>query len=211
MKKPLLIIGLIIVSNQLFSQTNWERFWKQSQPIKTWVALHPFKAKKALKITELVNKTADSILATGILDKDRSGGQIDAFRHAYWMAKLHQKIGKCAARSLGKAHEKDNYITFKKHQLEDKILPDLASKKMDLFNNAMGLTYAVKNDKRSNIGLIYKIINAIKKGDLKMLKIDENGNYLTCDNNLITQKDLNKWDNKKCIVSSNYNHYLPKN
>ena len=44
-----------------------------------------------------------------------------------------------------------------------------------------------------------------------ILKIDENGNYLTCDNNLITQKDLNKWDNKKCIVSSNYNYYLPKN
>ena len=39
---------------------------------------------------------------------------MDAFRHAYWMARLRQEIGKTAARSLGKAHEKENYQTFKK-------------------------------------------------------------------------------------------------
>lgn len=206
MKKSLLIIGFIIVSNQLFSQTNWERFWKQSQPMKIWVVFHPFKAEKALKITELVNKTTDSIFKTEILGTHKSGGQIDAFRHAYWMAKLQQEIGKSAALALGKAHEKDNYKTFKKRHFEDGKSPDKASKEMDLLNNKIGLTFSIKNDKRSNIGLIYKIINAIKKGDLKILKIDNNGNFLTCDNKLITVQELNKWDNKKCIVASNNKH-----
>ena len=44
-----------------------------------------------------------------LLDKDPSGGQVDAFRHAYWMARLNEEIGKNAAKSLGKAHEKENY------------------------------------------------------------------------------------------------------
>jgi len=46
-----------------------------------------------------------------LLDGDASGGQVDAFRHAYWMARLHQEIGKRAAFSLGKSHEKENWKT----------------------------------------------------------------------------------------------------
>jgi hypothetical protein len=208
MKKSLLILGLLFFCNQLFAQTNWERFWKQSCPIKTWVLLHPFKAKKAFLISKDATKIADSIAKTSLLDKDVSGGQVDAFRHAYWMAKLHQEIGRSAARSLGKAHERDNYKSYKKHQLEDGVFPDFASQKMDLFNNKKGLTFSIKNDKKSNIGLIYKIINAIKKGDLKVIKKDKEGNYLTCNNELIPKQELNKWNNKKCLITSNYNNFF---
>lgn len=193
----------MLFCNQLFAQSNWERFWKQSSAIKTWVLLHPFKAKKALLISKEANKIADSIAKTNLLDKDVSGGQVDAFRHAYWMAKLHKKIGRNAARTLGKAHERDNYNSFKKGHFEDGIYPDYASKKMDLFNNKMGLTFSVKNDTRSNVGLIYKIINAIKKGNLKIIKKDTKGNYLTCNNELIPAQELKKWKNKKCLVTSN--------
>ena len=211
MKKSLLILVLLIFCNQLIAQTNWQRFWKQSCPIKTWVLLHPFKAKKALLISKEATKTADSIAKTNLLDKDVSGGQVDAFRHAYWMAKLHQEIGRNAARTLGKAHERDNYISFKKGYFEDGIYPDYASKKMDLFNNKIGLTFSVRNDMRSNVGLIYKIINAIKKGDLKVIKKDIEGNYLTCNNEQIPTQELKKWNNKKCLITSKNTHYLPNN
>ena len=70
---------------------------------------HPFKATKALEISKEVNRISDSIKKTNLLDGDASGGQVDAFRHAYWMARLKQEIGESAARSLGKAHEKENY------------------------------------------------------------------------------------------------------
>ncbi len=211
MKKHLIILLLLIFYNQLFAQTNWERFRKESCPIKTWVLLHPFKAKKALLISKEAIKITDSIAETNLLDKDGSGGQVDAFRHAYWMAKLHQEIGRNAARNLGKAHERDNYKSFKKGHFEDGTYPDYASKKMDLYNNKIGLTFSVKNDTRSNVGLIYKIINAIKKGDLKVIKKDTKGNYLTCNNEQISIQDLNKWKNKKCLVYSNYKHYLLQN
>lgn len=211
MNKTLLIIGFIIASNQLFAQSSWELFRKQSCPIKTWVLLHPFKAKKALLISKEAIKITDSVAKTKLLDKDVAGGQIDAFRHAYWMAKLHQEIGRSAALSLGKAHERDNYKSYKKYRLEEGILPDLASNKMDLFNNKIGLSFSVKNDTRSNIGLIYKIINAIKKGDLQVIKKDKNGNYLTFNNQLIPKQELKNWNNKKCLISSNYKHYFPKN
>ena len=115
----------------LFSQTSFKSFFDLSGPKRTWVLFHPFKAKKSLKISQEANKVADSIAKTNLLDGDGSGGQVDAFRHAYWMARLRQEIGKRAARSLGKAHEKENYLTYKKRKLEDGVVPDEISSTMD--------------------------------------------------------------------------------
>ena len=56
------------------------------------------------------------------------------------MARLTQGIGRRAAYSLGKAHEKGNYQTFKNRQLEDGILPDKPSSEMDLYNNQIGIS-----------------------------------------------------------------------
>ncbi len=118
MKKMLFILCLLLGINT-FSQSNWQKFKKLSRPIKTWVIFHPFKTKRALAISNETNQVTDSISKTLLLDGDRIGGQVDAFRHAYWMARLRQEIGKQSARSLGKAHEKDNYLTYKKVKLED--------------------------------------------------------------------------------------------
>ena len=118
------------------------------------------------------------------------------------MAILQIEIGEKASYSLGKSYERANYKSFKKEVLEDGISSDLTSKKMDLFNNKMGLTYSFKGDMRSKKGLIYKIINAIKRGDLKIIKKDNLGNYLTCDGTLIPTKNLNKWNNNKCLIAS---------
>lgn len=204
MKKSATFIVILFLSSQLSAQSNWKKFWKLSAPYKKWVIFHPFKAKSAFEVSIEAIRVSDSIAKTDLLDKDNAGGQVDAFRHAYWMARLHQKIGKCAALSLGKAHEKDNYITFKKHETENGIVPDKASKEMDLFNNNVGLSFTQKGISESKNGLTYKIANAILSGDLRVLKKDSIGNYLTCDGKIIPSEELlYSWENNKCIISSN--------
>ena len=198
-KKSLLIIFLFLCL-PLLSQSNWQQFKKLSSPKKTWVIFHPFKAKRALAISKEANRVADSIKNSPLLDGDIAGGQVDAFRHAYWMARLHQEIGKNAARSLGKAHEKENHQTYKKSKLEDGVVPDKISSEMDLFNNEIGLS--IRPTKK---GLIYLIINLIHLGKLKVIKKDVNGNFLTCDGLKIPIESLKgKWENNKCLVNSNY-------
>lgn len=170
-----------------------------------WVLFHPFKAKKAEIISKEAYRVADSIKNSPLLDGDASGGQVDAFRHAFWVASLRQEIGENASRSLGKAHEKENYRTYKKNKLEDGTVPDKIATTMDLFNNEIGLSLSKNNTKASKIGLIYKVINAIHSGKLKVIKKDNNGNFLTCKNTSISQESLKgKWKNNKCLVNSNY-------
>jgi len=204
-RKFFLLIGIILLSNQLNAQSNWKSFWKQPTPIKKWIVFHSFKAKKALSISNKAKYVTDSIALTGLLDGDKAGGQVDAFRHAYWMARLHENIGKRAALSLGRSYERSNYKSYKRNKLEEGILPDKASKSMDLFNNKVGITFTRKGFHHPENGLIYKIVNSIKKGDLKIIKKDKAGNYLTCNNEVIPFKDLlYKWRNNKCIIPSNY-------
>lgn len=205
MIKIYLLIVSFFFSSFIFAQSNWKKFKKLSPSKRMWVLFHPFKAKKAQIISEEAYRIADSIKNSPLLDGDASGGQVDAFRHAFWMASLRQEIGKNAARSLGKAHEKENYRTYKKNKLEDGIVPDKIATTMDLFNNEAGLTLSRKNTKAAKNGLIYKVINAIHSGKLKVIKKDNNGNFLTCKNAPISQKSLKgKWENNKCLVNSNY-------
>lgn len=204
MKKCAFIIILIFMGSHISAQSNWEKFWKLSCTHKMWVVTHPFKAKKASEISLEATEISDSIAKTDLLDKDIAGGQVDAFRHAYWMARLRQEIGKRAAFSLGKAHEKDNYRTFKKHRTENGIVPDQASKEMDLFNNNVGLRFTQKGIPTSKNELTQNIVNAILMGDLKVIKKDSVGNYLTCDGSLIPNETLlRSWKNNKCLIPSN--------
>lgn len=203
--KKVLFFFVILLSFQSYSQSNWQRFKQLLPSQKTWVILHPFKAKKAYLVSLEANKISDSIAKTPLLDGDASGGQVDAFRHAYWMARLHQEIGKNAAKSLGKAHERDNYRQFKKLQLEDGEIPDKISSEMDLFNNSLGLTYTEKGKPYPKNGLIYRIANAILAGKHKVLKKDDTGSYLNCEGENLDKELLEKnWINNKCLVDSNY-------
>lgn len=203
MKKILLLL-FFSASISVNAQSKLNDFFKLSGPKRTWVLFHPFKAKKSLRISNETNKVADSIAKTNLLDGDRSGGQVDAFRHAYWMARLRQELGKSAARSLGKAHERDNYITYKKNKLEDGVVPDEISSEMDLYNNEEGLKLIQKRSKISKKGIIYRIVNAIREGKMKIIKKDKDGNFLTCDGKIISKEELKgKWKNNKCLVASN--------
>jgi len=187
------------------SQSNWQQFKKLSCAEKTWTILHVFKAKKAYLVAKEAQHVSDSIAKTPLLDGDKSGGQVDAFRHAYWMARLHQEIGKRAARKLGRAHEKANYQQYKNSTLEDGEAPDKVSSDMDLYNNDIGLSFTQKGTPHPKDGLIYTIVNAILAGKLKVIKKDNNKDYLTCNDILLSKEELKgTWKNNKCLIDSNY-------
>lgn len=203
--KFLLAVFLVCCTFQLQAQSNYQQFKKLSSPKKWWVVWHAFKAKKALEISKDAYRIADSIQQSNLLDKDHSGGQVDAFRHAYWMARLREELGESAARSLGKAHEKENYLMYKKRRLEEGVVPDEISTRMDLFNNEVGLSLTRKGNITPRKGLVYRVINAIITGKMKVIKKDDQGRFLTCDGKLISEKSLQgKWKNNKCLVASNY-------
>lgn len=175
-----------------------------SKPERIWVVFHPFKAKKAYQISREALNTSDSIAKTNIIGKDINGGQLDAFKHSFWMATSAQRIGKNAALSLGRAHEKGNYQTFKKGQLEDGILPDKPASDMDLFNNQVGVTVGKEYNKASKKQIINHLIDSIRHGKLRMLKKDNAGSFLDCQGKIIGKGDLKgKWENKKCLIPTN--------
>lgn len=204
MKKTLTLL-FFCLSISIGAQSNFVNFLKSSGPIKSWVILHPFKAKLSLKISHEASRVADSLKTSHLLDGDASGGQVDAFRHSYWMARLRQEIGEDAARSLGVAHEEDNYITYLELKLEDGILPDKASSEMDLYNNEQGLRLTVKGSSVSKEGLIYRVINAIHEGKMKVIKKDKTGAFLTKEGRIVLESELKgRWENNKCLVSSNH-------
>lgn len=206
MKKILFTLFFLIVSISLLSQTTaFKDFQKLSKPKKWWVITHPFKAKKSLLISKVTNRVSDSIRKTKILGTNRSNGKLDAFRHIFWMASLGQEIGASAAKSLGKAHEKENYLEYQERKLEDGITPDKPSMLMDLHNNNVGLSIIEKGKKLTKNQIINKAFEAIKKGKALIVKRDDKNRFVTCDGKIISKINLKKWDNNKCLIKSNAN------
>ncbi len=198
------IILLLIINNTVFSQNN---FFKLTFPEQKWVILHPFISKKAQKISIEAIKETKKLLNDSALDGDINGGQLDAFRHAYWMARLVQEINPRKAKLLGKAHEKGNKIYFKKHRTEEGTVPDMISCKMDMLNNEKGIEIGLNNIKLEPCKLITLIKNKILKGELWIIKKDKNGNFLDINNKIINMEIYKgKWDNPKCLTKSNQAH-----
>jgi len=204
MKLCMFFVALMLCSFSTYSQSNFSKFKKLSSPKKWWVCFHPFKAKRALNISNEVIKVTDSVYKSLIIGDDISGGKIDAFRHAFWMAKLRQSIGKRAARSLGRAHEKENYQYFLENKLEDGTLPDKASMDMDLYNNEVGLSLVLRREKTSKLTVINRVIFAIEEGMMLVIKKDSSKRYLSCKNLVLSRESLNRnWLNQKCLIPSN--------
>lgn len=203
--KPFFVLALVAVlcSCPLQSQNRKKAFCQLSGPEKCWVIFHPFKAKRAYKISLEAVRIADSIQQTTLLDGDANGGQVDAFRHAFWMATLAQEIGRRSAKSLGKAHEKGNYKQFKKGKLEDGTLPDSQASAMDVYNNAVGIELYKAHKKATSKEYIELLVTKIKNGDLKILKKDPKGSYLDCNGQAISPNDYKGiWESPKCLIPS---------
>jgi hypothetical protein len=199
-----LIVFILLTSSQLFSQSLFSKFKKLSRPEKFWVIAHPCKAKKAFKITAGVLAVVDSLKRAGTIGSDLNGGRLDAFKHSYWMAMLSTKIGIKQSLKLGKAHEKGNYLEFKKGRLEDSILPDSVSSAMDLYNNNQGIiAIGIFAKPIIKVDVQQAILKAIEHGQMMIIKKDKQGNYLYCDGTFIdTNVWAGKWNIPKCLISS---------
>lgn len=174
---------------------------KPTRPEIVWAVVHPFKVSGARKISHYaVQKTAE-LEKQGTL-KDGAGGQLDAFRHTYWMATLSQYMGERRAVSLGRAHEKGNYIQFKKNIKEDNVYVNEKFSVMDLLNNPIGARLGKELKYCSDSVLTSIIIEKIGAGELNIMLKNCDGELLTCEGRkAIYTKGV--WESDACIVPSN--------
>jgi hypothetical protein len=197
------VCTILILNFGGLSQTQWHEFKKLSYPEKIWVLKHPFVAQRAQDFSQIARKIADSLKTTTLLDGDANGGQVDAFRHAYWMALLCREIGWRKAYRLGKAHEKGNYLDFKKHRLEDGSMPDKPSCDMDLWNNNTGINISLAYRKIDNDSLKIIVINNILQGKMKIIRKTAKGEFLDKNFQIISADSLKgRWENGKVLDNS---------
>jgi len=200
------LVAFFVFSNSynVSAQSNLSRFFKLSCPEKRWVFFHPFIAAGSFTISREASEKAIELKSDTSLDGDLNGGQLDAFRHAYWMALVTQKYGWRKAYTLGKAHEKGNYKDYKKHRTEDGTFPDEQSCQMDFLNNDAGIQTGKDNPMATSEEITKKIKDQIINGKLFIIKKDKNGRFLKCNGEIILPEELKgKWKTPKCIVESN--------
>ncbi|MBM3436635.1 MAG: hypothetical protein FJY07_10520 [Bacteroidetes bacterium] len=203
------IVVLISVFSVSFVQAQQESANSKninvSCPEKWWVMMHPFVAGKAFAITLNVMKITDSISHEKNSEFNLTPQQADAFRHAFWMASLVQEINRRKARSLGNAHERGNYRTFRKNTRQGRDdLHDEASKQMDLWNNRVGIETGCSKLGSDRKELIQAVLDSVESGSLKIIRTNPSGKFVDCNGNLIAEENYeNKWINDKCLVDSN--------
>ena len=145
----------------------------------------------------------EEVKKNNLLDQYASGGKLDAFRHAFAMAYFNRFVSRNKLLKLGIAHEKGNYLDFKRGGFEDGELPDSVSSVMDLKNNAMGLLIGGALKKVSVEELKQKVIEQINAGGLWIIKRNTEGRYMDCKGSVIApEKIKGTWNNSKCLVGS---------
>ncbi|MEY4594176.1 MAG: hypothetical protein RIQ47_586 [Bacteroidota bacterium] len=188
-----------------FAQSGFRTFFTLSGPEKCWTVFHPFVARKALLMAHEAREQARNTAMLSTLDGDSLGGQVDAFRHAYWMARCAQQFAPNKALRLGKAHERGNYKGFKKNQSEDGERADSALCAMDLFNNSVGVELGYTNRNVTPDSLVLIVQRAILSGRMLIISKDETGAALDCSGKKLNPADfLYQWNIPKCLVSSDH-------
>jgi len=186
------------------AQTYLEIFRNTKFPEKWWFISHPLVAPKAIKITRLARSIANDKITDPDLDGDYAGGQVDAFRHALWMALLTKEIGKKKALSLGVAHEKSNKIEYKRSNLEEGIIPDLISTEMDLYNNERGAAIGEQAKFLTTEQIVELVKLAVLDGRLKKIRKNKKGEFLNDNGELIPETEWKgKWENTKVLIQTN--------
>lgn len=171
---------------------------------KTWACFHPIAAIKIKGIAKKIMPIYIENTKSDVLDSFENGGKLDAFRHTFFMAAFAQKIKAKKVRKLSIAHEKGNYKDFLNIQTEHGEIPDSLSTVMDIFNNNIGIEAGKKNPEKPMEELKEYILNLISEGKVLYFKRNTNGDYLTCDGNIIVLKKFEgKWFVPKCLISSN--------
>ncbi len=202
MTRSIALIGIALLFT-LASRAQTSSFFNLRRPEKLWVLTHPFKAHKAYRISMEVRKVCTEVAKDPRLDSFEHGGRLDAFRHCYWMSQLGCGIGVRAARKLGKAHEKSNYLSFKHAKTVDSALQDSNAVVMDLHNNEIGLQLVIGAAEISNEEMREKIIGFIQEGRLLRLKTDSTGKLLHCDGSPLQPRIAKEWSTPTCLINSN--------
>jgi hypothetical protein len=200
-----LILFMFVLNNTpCFSQGKVQSFRKLSRPEKRWVLSHPLIAGKAFRITQAVLEVTHEEEKDSRLDGRTNGGQVDAFRHAYWMAMLSATISMHKAALLGKAHEKGNRADFLKGKTEERALPDSISCAMDLQNNLTGIAIRKAHPTAGSEEIKQFVISNILQGKLVILNMNAQGEFLDCGDKIIDlQAFKGVWSIPKCLVPSN--------
>lgn len=195
------LLFVVLQSAQLL---NAQQRRSVSRPEQVWSIFHPFKAKKVLTSARRSIAVTDSLQKAGTLT-DKDGGQLDAFRHSYWMALLiNEGMKENVVRKIGARHEKGNYLGFKKGKLEEGARPDSMMCVMDLRNNESGIAAGKRyRDGERKISLIEMLINEIWNGNMAIMRKNERGEYLDANSNVIDPaKYASQWYIPKVIVKS---------
>jgi len=193
-----------IIGQAIYAQGLRKQYTRLSKPERKWVRQHPFVAKKTMGITAQVLVFYEQVKKDSVLKGPESGGQLDAFRHALWMALLTKHVGEKRALKLGKAHEAANRLQYETSKTEEGILPDSVSSAMDLINNALGASLGKRNKKAPDRLFVNLIVQQIKEGRFYIIQMNADGNWLTCDGNIISIKEYShQWNIPKCLVPSN--------
>lgn len=201
MSRYILIISFILPLALKSQQSAWQKFWSLPLAEKTWVALHPAKAKKVWTLKPRIDSLVAVAKKSPILDGDEAGGQVDAFRHLCWMYLVAQKIGRKPALKLGRAHERGNKQQFKRKKYNARNPPDRASMVMDLYNNQIGV--AIEQHAVYESGDIVKYISGlITNGTARRIRKDEAGNSLGLHGFRVLEWE-GRWENGRVVVPSN--------
>lgn len=178
---------------------------KVSCPEKWWAIMHPFIAGKAFAVTLNVLRVSDSIWNEKQPEVKLTAQQADAFKHAFWMASLVQEMNWRKARNLGRAHERGNFKSFKKEIRSGKDgSHDEADRRMDLWNNDIGIKTGLFHKGRESGYLMTTVIDSIRAGAMKIIAVNKAGHFLDCNGNIIPAENLTgKWENDKCVIPSN--------
>jgi hypothetical protein len=100
-------------------------------------------------------------LPAGIRDQVRNGwplsdGHTDAFRHAYWNARMTQQFGSDWAKQYATAHE----------AVDGTVNNSAVREAMDLYNNEVGRAIATANPNASPAEIADKVKAALDRGEL---------------------------------------------
>ncbi|MBS1646927.1 MAG: hypothetical protein JST67_06265 [Bacteroidetes bacterium] len=200
-----LFLSFLLSAHSFFAQT--KTYASLSKYEKCWAWKHPFASFKIKKQQAQMYAVYTEVKQQHLLDTFENGGTLDAFRHSFAMAYFSRFVKVKKLQKLGVAHEKANHWQFL-HHLPDEAgeLPDSLSSVMDLKNNAKALSLANEVKNMSVATLKQKIISLIQEGFFFIIKRNEQGLYVTCQNQIIAPNALLLWNSPKCLVESHYKH-----
>ncbi len=203
MRQILLFTLFFVCFQTVAAQKLFHQYRQLAKAEKRWVRCHLFVAKRAMQCTRLTEQLYEQAKKDSLIAGPENGGKPDAFRHALWMALLAQKIGAKKALKLGIAHEKANYEFFLKKKNEYGELPDSMGSVMDAFNNQKGADLGLQYSKDSAQAMVQVVLRCLINGELYVIKTDQSGRFLTCDNQPINMEKYNGcWNIPKCLVNS---------